>query len=272
MNSRPVRWRTSWALAQVTGVLFSTLVWAVLLATWKQAAAAALAGGVVIVVLHRTPLVLRLVFGARPAALAERDAVWASIIPVASLRGRNQPQAWVGRGWRSRAWDVLMPNRRTLLVAESVLAGIRTGRVSDLEVSGMVAHAAGQLPVRGSRIVAAVGLYCLPWTLVETITSRVAARLGRVPLMRLSWRMRPVVFGLGLVDAVGNTRWEAAIPLAVFTVLTYTTGPARSAWQRKLAGLGDRRVADDGLGPVFARVVLDSKYPGDPTGSRPCWR
>lgn len=92
MNGRPVRWRTRWALAQITGVLFSSAVWLVVLATSREAALAALIGGVLWLALNRSPLVLRAVLDARPAAPADREAVLRAIVPVASLRGRNQPR------------------------------------------------------------------------------------------------------------------------------------------------------------------------------------
>lgn len=263
MNGCPVRWRASWAFARITGVLFSSAVWLVLLATSVETALAALAGGGLAIILNGTPLVLRLARGARPAEHDERDAVLAAIVPVTSLRGRNQPQVWIARGCLSRGWDVLAPRQRTLLVSEQLLTEIRSGQVSDLQVSALVAHAAGQLPAQGSRMVLAVGIYCLPWVMVQTVAERVSSRLARVPLVSLSWRMRPVVFGLGLLDAVPNARWEAAIPLVVLTALTYTTGPLRRMWQRKLAELGDRRVADEGLGRVFATLVLNPRDPGD---------
>jgi hypothetical protein len=112
-------------------------------------------------------------------------------------------------------------------------------------------------------VLAVVDIYCLPWGIVDTGASRIASRLSRLPLMSLSWRMRPIVFGLGLADAVLHARWEAAFPLVVFAILTYTTGPLERAWKRKLAELGERRVADEGLGPVFAGMALDPRDPGD---------
>jgi hypothetical protein len=154
-------------------------------------------------------------------------------------------------------------DRRTLVVSGPLVAELRAGEISDLEVSALVAHACGQLPALGSRFVQAVDLFCLPWSIVEVVAARVGSRLARVPLMSLSWRLRPVVFGLGLIDAGVNARWEAFVPLVMLTVLTYTTGPANRAWHRTLTEVGDRRVADEGLGLVFTRLVLDPRDPAD---------
>lgn len=243
----PLGWRVRWAFAQITGVTFSSAAWIVLVASARPGVIVALIAGAAFVAARGTRPALWLAFGARPARAADREVVQRAIIPVASLRGRNQPQVFVARGRMAGGWAVGIPGRRVLIVTESLAARLRTEEISDLEVSTMVAHALGQLPVRGSRAVLAVSLYCLPWVIVEAITAGAASKLSRIPLMSLSWRMRPVVLGLGLFDAVSFGHWEAAIPLVVLTLLTYTTGPLDSAWNRRLGELGDSRVTAEGL-------------------------
>lgn len=255
MTGRPVRWRARWMLAQLTGVLFSTAVWVVLLAVVPGFVVALVLGGWVFVAASRTPPVLWLRFGARPAAATDRDTVLRAIVPVASLRGRRQPRLFVATGRGAARWTARAAGPRHLVVSESLLAQIWSGAVSDLEVSRLVARAFGQQPVLGSRAVLAVALSCLPWSIVEVVAVRILPRLSRVPLVALSWRLRPVVFGLGLIDAALNARWEAAVPLVAVAVLTYTTGPLRRAWQRRLAELGDRRVDEEGLGPGIDRTT-----------------
>lgn len=262
MNRSPVRWRARWVLAQITGVIVSSAFWIVLAASASEFASAVLLSGLVFVAAYRTRLVLWLAFGARPASVADRDAVLRAIVPIASLRGRNQPRVFVARGRRAVGWDVVVPSPGVLLVSESVLDALRAGRVSDAEVSVLVAHAFGQLPALGSRAVLAVEIYSLPWTIARAVVGKVANRLARAPLMSFSWKLRPVVFGLGLLDAVQHGRWEAAIPLIVLAVLTYTTGPLDQAWTRKLDELGDHRVIDEGLGPS-SRTVLDPRLKAD---------
>lgn len=247
MTGQPVRWRACWALAQLTGVLFSTLVWMVLLAAAPGFVAGGLVVGAVFMMAFRTRPLLWLAFGARPAVPVDRDAVLRAIVPVATLRGRRQPAVFVSRGRRAAGWSVLAPGPRILLVSESLMARIRAAAVSDLDVSVLVAEAFGQLPVLGSRAVLVVEIYCLPWAVVESLAARAASGLSRLPLMSLSWRMRPVVIGLGLIDAVRHGRWEAAIPLITLTVLTYTTGPLRRRWQRRLIELGQSRVEAEHL-------------------------
>lgn len=256
-----MRWRARWAFAQITGILFSTAVWIVGMAATPEAVTAVLLGGVVVVAGFRTRAVLWLVFGARPAVGRDRDDLLRAVVPVSSLRGRGQPEVFVGRGFQARGWDVLVPWRASLLVSESLLGRIRTGQVSDLEASVRVARAFGQLPAVGSRLTLAVAVYCLPWVIVEDVARRVARRLARVPLMSLSWRMRPLMFGLGLVDAVQHARWEAAGPLFVLAVLTHTTGPLNRAWRRTLTEMGNRRVADEGPELVPAASPLSPRYP-----------
>lgn len=248
MNREPLRWRARWALAQITGVIASSSVWVIVLACSRGFALGALVCATAVVAGFGTRPWLWLLFGARPATADDRDAMLRAIVPIASLRGRNQPRVFVAMGRRSTAWGVLSTGRRHLLVSESMLASIKTGGISDEEVSARVAYAFGQLPPLGSRGVLAVELYCLPWTILEALLSRVALLTAAVPLLSLSWRMRPVVFGLGLLDAVQHGRWEAAVPLLVLSVLSYTTGPLRRAWLRRLDELGHARVAAEGLG------------------------
>ena len=248
MKRQPIRWRARWALAQVTGVLFSSVVWVVLLASVPSGVFGALVAGTVFVLAFRTRPVLLLTFGARAAAPADRDAVLRAIVPIASLRGRNQPRVFVASGRRGVGWDVAATDPRTLLVSEARLSQITAGEISDLKVSALVARTLGELPALGSRAVLAVELYCLPWTVVRTCANQISSALGRVPLMSFAWRVRLVVFSLGLLDAVQHARWEAVVPLVVLSVLTYTTGRLDRAWRRKLAELGDRRVEDEGLG------------------------
>lgn len=220
MTRRPVPWRACWALAQITGVLFSTAVWLVLLAAAPAFAVVVMLGGIVVVEAFRTLPVLRLIHGARPATAADRDIVLRAIIPIASLRGRNQPRVFVGTGRGAEGWMVRAPGGGLLVVSESLLARIRSGAFSDVAVSAMVAHAFGQVPALGSRTVLAVDLYCLPWSIVEVAAAKIMPRLSRHRLVSLSWRLRPVVLGLGLADAVLHARWEAAVPLVAVSVLT----------------------------------------------------
>jgi hypothetical protein len=212
VSGRPIRWRIRWALAQIAGVLFSTAVWVVVLAAAPSVVIAALLGGVVSVAGLRSRPVLWLVFGARPASRSDREEVLRAIVPLASLRGRHQPVVFVERGFRARGWDVLAPGPGVLLVSEPLLTRIRAGRLSDVEVSACVAYALGQRPVLGSRIVLAVRVYCLPWVIVEAVAFRVVRWLARVLLMSLAWRMRPLVFGLGFLDAVQHARWGGRRP------------------------------------------------------------
>lgn len=257
MNRSPVRWRARWALAQITGVIVSSALWIVLAASAREFTFAVLLGGVVFVAAYRTRLVLWLAFGARAASVADRDAVLRAIVPIASLRGRNQPRVLVAKGRRAVGWDVVVPSSKVLLVRASLLAEIKAGRISAAEVSTLVAHAFGQLPALGSRAVLAVEIYCLPWAITKAMADKVANRLARARLMSFSWKMRPVVFGLGLLDAVQHGRWEGVMPLIALAVLSYTTRPLDQAWTRKLDELGARRVTDEELGPALARMVLD---------------
>lgn len=144
--------------------------------------------------------------------------------------------------------DVLAVNRRRLLVSEQLLGCISRGDVADGAVSAMVAYSFGQLPAR-SQFITAVELFTTPWLFVSGIAAGFSARLGCFPLFRFAWLVRPVVFGLGALDAVQHGRWGAADLVVLLAVLTYTTGRFERAWDRALQRLGDQRVIDEHLDP-----------------------
>lgn len=108
-------WRGAWFRAQITGLVFSSLVWLVVATLCLPAAAAALAAGLVWMLGRNTRAGLWWRHGARPATPFERDQVLAAIVPVGSLRGRHQPAIWVGRRMIPGT-DVVMATRKALVV------------------------------------------------------------------------------------------------------------------------------------------------------------
>lgn len=130
MIGRPVRWRARWAMAQITGVLFSTAVWIVASALVPLVVLAVMLTGLVFVAAFRTRPVLWLMFGARRAAGVDRDVVLRAIVPIVSLRGRGQPVVFIATRHRLPGRDVAALGGRVLVVSDSLLARIKAGQVS----------------------------------------------------------------------------------------------------------------------------------------------
>lgn len=249
-------WRARWAAAQVTPVLFSSLVWLVVSGLIPGVLLAGLVAFAVFLVAARmSRAMLWLRFGVRPATAVERDALLAALVPIAWLRGRGQPR--VGVGLKGRALHVLGPDH--LLVSRALLADASTGVVRAEQVSAATSFGLGQAAPACSGLVRAVELYCSPWWVVEWVAQVVSGLAAYVPLVRFAWAIRPVVFVLAAVHAysTGPDVWRQVVAAAVVVILalTYTTPWLRRRWTGRLQELGDARVAADGMGGTWAVML-----------------
>lgn len=247
------RWRRAWAGSQLTGVLFSSMVWIVVIAIPVPVAPALLVVGVVLVLGRGTRWGLWWRFGVRPATGFERDKVCAAMVPIASLRGRRQPAVWVGRRMGGR--DVVMATAHDLVLSDRFVTWVATGKLSEDETCAVVSHALGRQVVDSSALVASLGAYCGPWLIVDQVLGGLAAAAGRVPLAPFAWKVRWVVFGVAVVDCYLNQRWAAMVLVAVFAVLSWSTGFFAARWSVALERLGDRRVIAEGFGPTLATML-----------------
>jgi hypothetical protein len=132
---------------------------------------------------------------------------------------------------------------------------IVAGELNDEHTSAVVSHALGLRLVWGSRLVAVVDVYCLPWRLVEMVTVLFGMTAGGSRLMGASWRIRWIVFGVAIVDSVQAARWNASVVVVIVAVLSGTTPVLRRRWLATLRDLGDRQVIAEGLGPALASVI-----------------
>ncbi|MCB0910070.1 MAG: hypothetical protein KDB60_00455 [Propionibacteriaceae bacterium] len=252
-------WPGAWARAQITGVIFSTMVWIVVAGLSLTVAVTVLGVGILGLLVRDIRAGLWWRFGARPASSFERDRVQAAIVPVASLRGRHQPRIWIGS--RTGPGEAVVPTCTDLVVSPSLFRRIVTGELSDESASALVSHALGQQPVSGSRLVAVVDAYCLPWRLVEVMTAVFTASVGRSGLMSASWKIRWIVFGVAIIDNAHAARWGALVVVVIVAVLSGTTPVFRRRWHDTLRTLGDRQVIAEGLGPALASMIRASKPP-----------
>jgi hypothetical protein len=246
-------WRGSWAAAQTTGVVFSSLVWIVVWGLSFPALVVALAVGIALVVGRNTQPLLWWRFGAATANDFEIDAALTAIVPIASLRGRRQPSIWIGR--RIVGGLVVMPSRTVLVVSPEFVRRVSNGQLSDRQASAITGRALGLCQVHDSNLVNAVEAYCAPWRFVQVFTG-VASQLSiRSPMLGLSWKIRWIVFGAAIVDSYRTARWIALVGVIVIAVLSWSTGYLQKRWTRKLEDLGDDCAISEGLGPDLADLI-----------------
>lgn len=246
-------WRGPWAAAQITGVLLSTLVWIVVCGLSLPALAAAFVVGALAVAGRNTRPMLWWRFGAVPATDLQRDAIRTAIIPIASLRGRNQPRIWTSR-WLSGLCAV-MPNRTDLVVSLELTRDVVNRRLTDRQASAIISQAASHPQILGSTLAAAVDSFCVPWRLVHAFTGAASQITAGLPLIRLSWTSRWIVFGLAAIDSYRNTRWPALIGVVLISVLSATTGRLHAKWLGTLEELADQGTIAEGLGPDLADQI-----------------
>jgi hypothetical protein len=232
-------WRGAWAAAQITGVLFSTLVWIVVWGLSLPAFAGALVVGAIAVAGRNTRPMLCWRFGARSANDLEREAMLTAVVPIASMRGRRQPSIWIGR--RLDGCHVVMPTHSALVVSPELLRRVVTGQLTDRQTSAIVSEALGLCWVLDSTMVNAVEAYCLPWRFVQFFTGALAQRATRHSILGFSWKIRWIVFGLAIVDAYRSARWAALIGVVLIAVLSWSTGHLETRWALKLQCLADHR-------------------------------
>lgn len=249
-------WRGAWAASQITGVLFSSLVWIVVWGLSLPALVAMLVIGVTAVAGRDTRPMLWWRYGAVRASDFQRGAVLTAIVPIASLRGRNQPIIWIGR--RLGGGQVVMPSCTILVVSSEFLRRVVTGQLTDRQASAVVSQALGHCPVHSSTLVNAMDAYCLPWRFVQIVTGVVSGVAARNPVFGFSWKIRWIVFGLAAVDAYRNARWAAFVGVVLIAILSWSTGPFDKRWIRELEDLGDHRAVAEGLGPDLADLIRRS--------------
>lgn len=246
-------WRGSWAAAQTTGVVFSSLVWIVVWGLSSLALVVTLAVGIALVVGRNTQPLLWWRFGAAPANDFERDAALTAIVPIASLRGRRQPSIWIGR--RVSGGLVVMPSRTVVVVSPEFVSRVSNGQLSDRQASAIISRALGHCQVHDSSLVNAVEAYCAPWRFVQVFTGVAGQLSTRGPMLGLSGKIRWIVFGAAIVDSYRNARWAALVGVLVIAVLSWSTGYFQKRWTRKLEDLGDDCAVSEGLGPDLADLI-----------------
>lgn len=247
------RWRGTWAAAQVTGVIFSSLVWIVVCGLSLSALVVAAAIGVALVIARNTRPLLWWRFGATPANAFQRDTILTAIVPIASLRGRHQPSVWIGR--RIIGGQVVMPSSTAVVVSPEFVGQVANGRLADRQPSAIVSQALGAVEIVDSTLVNLLDAYCVPWRLVQVIIAMVSQFAARHRTLRVSWSIRWIVFGVAMVGNYLNARWVAFAGVILIAVLSWTTGFFQKRWDRRCQDLGDQRTITEGLGTDLADLI-----------------
>lgn len=247
-------WRGTWAAAQITGVIVSSLVWIVVWGLSLPALVVTAAIGVAFVIARNTRPMLWWRFGATPANDFQRDTILTAIVPIPSMRGRHQPSVWIGR--RIIGADVVMPSSSILIVSPRFVGQVAASQLTDRATSAIISQALGIVEVVDSTLVNAIEAYCVPWRLVQVLIAMVSQFAARHRTLRISWNIRWIVFGVAIVDNYLNARWAAFIGVIVIAVLFWTTGFFQRRWDHRLQDLGDRRTISECLGRDLADLIV----------------
>ena len=250
------RWRGTWAAAQITGVIFSSLVWIVVWGLSLPALVVTAAIGIALVFGRNTRPMLWWRFEATPANDFQRDTIFTAIVPIAALRGRHQPSVWIGL-WIFGG-QVVMPSRTVLVVSPRFVSQVANGQLTDRQASAIISQALGIVQVVDSTLVNVLDAYCVPWRLVQVFIAMVSQFAARHRTLRISWSIRWLVFGVAIIDNYLNARWAAFDGVIVIAVLSWTTGFFQKRWDRRLQDLGDQRTISEGLGPDLADLIQRS--------------
>jgi hypothetical protein len=249
-------WRGTWAAAQLTGVIFSSLVWIVVCGRSFPALVMTAAVGVTLVIARNTRPMLWWRFGATPANDFQRDTILTAIVPIASLRGRHQPSVWIGR--RIIGADVAVTSSSIFVVSPRFVGQVAGGQLTDRQASAIVSQTLGAVEVVDSTLVNLLDAYCLPWRIVQVLIAMVSQFAARHRTLRISWSIRWLVFGVAIVDNYLNARWAAFVGVIVIAVLSWATGHFQKRRDRRLQDLGDQRTISEGLGTDLANLIQRS--------------
>lgn len=255
-----MRWRGAWLRSRLTACGVGAVIWLIVTSLAPTVMVGVLAVAVVAVAGWRSALVLRCRYGARRATSDEAAIVWRALVPVVGLRGRNQPTIYVSDHFRC---EIRAVDERTIVVSRRLVGWIRDGWAADLAVCELAVRALAWAPMQRSRLVAAVELFCLPWTALATVAR---------PVSTLARRLRPLVWvfaAMAACDLFRRSEWVAIVVLALVVVATVTTPRFDRAWAIRRQVIADAVVrrhlpqqASDPAGSV--RAALSRRLRGQP--------
>ena len=265
-----MRWRGVWLRSRLTAIVVSGLVWLIVASLTPLVAAGYAVVGALVVAGWRTRLLRWLRYGTRPVAPVEAEAVWRALVPMVGLRGRNQPR--LSSGTRLNT-DMVAADLGQLVLSDRLLQRITQHTVPDDEVRRLIVRALATAGVNRSRLVAAVGVFCLPWSLLAVIARTMARPLVALGLPVLAWRARWLFIGLAVADLYGRAHWSGLVMLLLAAVATVTTPRWNRAWTAHQIAMADgpesaprpdRAPRPDSTGPEYPARPATS--PATPRG------
>lgn len=239
-----MKWRGIWLGAQLSGIAISSMAWLVAAALEPTFVAVAWALGAVLVAAWPSRLALQLRCGGRRVSSEDRQLVSRAIAPVRSLRGRNEPEV---RLTHRRRIGVLV-GAHSLVISQALLDALRAHRVSELHLAIMAARAVGVAPVNGSRVVAAVELFCLPWSLLRRLARSVAGAVPRLAFgSAIATWMAWVVLTLAAIELYQRGLWVSLVMVLLAGLGLTLSGRTTRSWAQRLEELADAEAQRSGL-------------------------
>lgn len=226
-------WRWVWFRSRISACVVSGIIWLVGACLAPALLPGLLAVAIVTVAGWRSGWMVRCRSGARRATDDEAALVLRVLVPVAGLRGRNQPSVWVSDRHGRDVWAI---DERTLLVSRRLIDSVKDRRIADLAVCELVVRAFALALVERSRLVASVRLFCLPWSAL--------AFLAR-PVHLLAFRLRPLAWvfaALAGSDLYRRGEWFPMVLLALAVIATVTTPRFDRAWAARRQAMADDAV------------------------------
>lgn len=226
-------WRWVWLRSRITACAVSGVIWLLVACLAPALFVGVLAAVIVTVAGWRSDAMVRCRYGVRRATDADAAVLLRTLVPVAGLRGRNQPSLWVSD---RLGCDLRAVDERTLLVSRGLVDLVRSGRIADLAVCELVVRAFALAPVERSRLVAFVRLFCLPWAALAFVARPVRVLAGR--FRPLAW----VFAVLAGVDLYRRGEWFPMMLLALVAIATVTTPRFDRAWGARRQAMAEDTV------------------------------
>lgn len=235
-------WRWVWLRSMLTGIVASALIWIMLLSLVPGAVMAFALLGAAVTAGWRTRPLLWWRFGARRVAPPNAETVWRALIPLAWLRGRNQPQLWSSS--RSQA-EVVAADARHLVLSERLMGHVSQHSVTDHDLRKLVVRALATADVHRSRLVPAVEVFCLPWSILASVARAVARPVASLRLPVLAWHARWLFVGLAAADLYRQEQWPGLVMLLLAAIATVTTPRWNRSWASRQVAMADAFETDN---------------------------
>lgn len=175
-------------------------------------------------------LVVRTLHAARHPTAHEARRIAGPLRLVADRAGVADLSVLIGQAGER----VTTAGRRHVILHPGVLDAHRAGRITDAEVTALIAHGVGRLRLGQPRVDLLVTLWTLPWDFIRGLVVGLGRQLAWVPLGRFAWQTRFVVGAIAVVLEAQAGRWPSPIVIAVFLTLSYLLPRWRNGYRRQL--------------------------------------